>query len=79
MQNVISLRGSAGIMIHKVPIYVGSIRLWESLYALPFGYIGMILAANGWPGLGTFIWITMAMFGARTLGITIGITTLNNL
>ena len=70
MQNVISLRGSAGIMVHKIPMYVGSIRLWESLYAMPFGYIGMVLAADGWPGSGTFIWITVAMFGARTLGMS---------
>ena len=54
----------------KVPLYLGSIRVWESLYAMPFAYIGMVLAADGWPGWSTFIWITVAMAGARTLGMS---------
>jgi 4-hydroxybenzoate polyprenyltransferase len=54
----------------KLPVYLGSIRIWESLYALPFAYIGMILAADGWPGWETFLWITVAMFGVRTLGMS---------
>jgi 4-hydroxybenzoate polyprenyltransferase len=54
----------------KVPLYLGSIRVWESLYAMPFAYIGMVLAADGWPGWNTFIWITLAMVSARTLGMS---------
>ena len=57
-------------LVLKFPHYLGSIRIWESLYALPFAYMGMVLAAEGWPGWGTFIWITMAMGGARTLGMS---------
>ena len=37
---------------------------------MPFSYIGMVLAADGWPGFNVFIWITVAMFGARTLGMS---------
>ena len=70
MQSVNTLSGSTGNLILKVPLYLGSIRIWESLYALPFGYIGMVLAADGWPGSSIFIWITVAMFGARTLGMS---------
>ncbi len=40
------------------------------MYAMPFGYIGMLLAADGWPGWSTFIWITVAMTGVRTLGMS---------
>ena len=54
----------------RVPLYLGSIRIWESLYALPFCYIGMILAADGWPGWSIFIWITAAIAGVRTLGMS---------
>jgi len=54
----------------KIPLYLGAIRVWESLYALPFAYMGMVLAAGGWPRLSTFIWITVAMAGARTLGMS---------
>jgi 4-hydroxybenzoate polyprenyltransferase len=53
----------------KVPLYLGSIRIWESLFALPFAYMGMVLAAQGWPGWRPFIWITVAMFSVRTLGM----------
>ncbi len=57
-------------VVVKTPLYLGSIRIWESLYAMPFGYIGMVLAADGWPGWSTFIWITVAMTGVRTLGMS---------
>ena len=57
-------------VVIRVPLYLGSIRVWESLYAMPFAYIGMVLAAGGWPGWSTFIWITVAMAGARTLGMS---------
>ena len=56
--------------ITRVPYYLGSIRIWESLFALPFAYMGMVLAADGWPLLSTFIWITLAMAGARTLAMS---------
>ena len=57
-------------VIVKVPLYLGAIRVWESLFALPFAYMGMFLAADGWPELSDFIWITVAMAGARTLAMS---------
>lgn len=54
----------------KIPLLLGAIRIQETLFALPFAYIGMVLAADGWPGWATFIWITVAMAGARTLGMS---------
>ncbi len=57
-------------VIDKGLLYLGSIRVWETLYALPFAYMGMVLAADGWPGWSAFIWITAAMAGARTLGMS---------
>jgi len=32
--------------------------------------MGMVLAARGWPGWHAFIWINVAMFGARTLAMS---------
>ena len=46
-----------------------AIKLHESLFALPFAYAGMFLAADGMPTAGQFVWITVAMVGARTLGM----------
>ena len=59
----------------RIPHYFSSIRIWESLFALPFAYIGMVVASHSahgqvWPGWHSFIWITVAMFGARTLGMS---------
>ena len=53
----------------RVPRYLSTIRVWESLYALPFCLIGMVLAADGWPGWSIFIWIIVALTGVRTLGM----------
>jgi 4-hydroxybenzoate polyprenyltransferase len=36
------------------------------VFALPFAYIAMVLAAGGWPGAWTLAWVTAAMVGART-------------
>ena len=60
--------------LSRIALYLSSIRIWESLFALPFAFIGMALASqsvNGspWPGWSAFIWINVAMFGARTLGM----------
>ena len=46
----------------KVPLYLGSIRIWESLYAMPFAYIGMVLAAD--PG-GEDIYLLSPDSGAK--------------
>ena len=53
----------------KLNLFLGAIRYQESLFALPFAYTGMILAARGLPTLPQFIWITVAMMGARTVGM----------
>ena len=58
------------VIRRKVPRYASSIRIWESLFALPFAYMGMVLAAQGWPGWHAFAWINVAMFGARTLAMS---------
>ena len=59
----------AGIIATRAPRYLSTIRIWESLYALPFCFMGMILAAEGWPGWSVFVWITTALTGVRTLGM----------
>jgi 4-hydroxybenzoate polyprenyltransferase len=46
--------------------FLDAIKVEHTVFALPFAYLGMVLAARGWPGWHTFIWITVAMVGART-------------
>lgn len=57
------------LLATRVSRYLVTIRIWESLYALPFCLMGMVLAADGWPGWSVFIWITVALSGVRTLGM----------
>ncbi len=42
------------------------VKLEHTLFALPFAYGGMLLAAGGWPGWRGFLLVTLAMVGART-------------
>jgi 4-hydroxybenzoate polyprenyltransferase len=56
-------------IIRKVPLFLDAIKFNESVFALPFAYIGMYLAADGFPGWHAFIWITVAMVSARTVGM----------
>ena len=64
--NAASIPASAG---RKLALFVDAIKFHESIFALPFAYTGMILAADGLPALDKFIWISIAMVGARTVGM----------
>ena len=44
-------------------------RLEHTVFALPFAYVGALLAVDGWPGFASMAWITVAMVGARTLAM----------
>ena len=54
----------------KLPLFMGAVRFQESIFALPFAYSGMVLAAGGLPSWSQFTWITVAMVSARTLGMS---------
>ena len=43
-----------------------AIKFEHTIFALPFAYIAMVLAAGGGPGAWTVLWVTAAMVGART-------------
>lgn len=45
------------------------VRLEHTVFALPFAYVGALLAVDGWPGAAVMVWITLAMVGARTLAM----------
>ena len=42
------------------------IKIEHTVFALPFAFMGMMLAANGWPQWRTVGWIVVAMVGARS-------------
>lgn len=46
------------------------IKFEHTLFALPFAFLGAILAADGLPAPRQIFWITIAMFGARSAAMT---------
>jgi len=53
----------------RIRAFLDLIKFEHTVFALPFAYLGMVLAAGGWPDGRTFLWITVAMAAARTLGM----------
>ncbi len=42
------------------------IKFEHTLFALPFAFLGMVLAAEGWPAWSVLGWVVVAMVGARS-------------
>lgn len=57
-------------VLAKLRLILDSIRFEHTIFALPFAYLGMVLAAEGLPTFGQFLWITIAMASARTLAMS---------
>jgi len=55
---------------NKLVTTLEMIKFEHTLFALPFAFLGAILAAEGLPGIRQIIWITVAMFGARSAAMT---------
>ena len=47
------------------------VKIEHTVFALPFAYVGALLAVDGWPGWAAMGWITLAMVGARTLAMAV--------
>ncbi|MCL4396457.1 MAG: putative 4-hydroxybenzoate polyprenyltransferase [Chloroflexi bacterium] len=57
--------------MHQLRILLDNIKFEHTIFALPFAYLGMVLAANGLPTLHQFFWITVAMASARTFAMSL--------
>jgi 4-hydroxybenzoate polyprenyltransferase len=53
----------------KTKLFAQTVRIEQTLLALPFAYLTLFLASGGLPSFSNFIWITVAMTGARTFGM----------
>lgn len=56
-------------MARRLFLLLDSIKFEHSIFALPFAYLGMVLASRGFPSWEKILWITVAMVGARTLAM----------
>ena len=54
----------------KLKTTLAMIKFEHTLFALPFAFLGAVLAANGLPSWWQVLWITVAMFGARSAAMT---------
>lgn len=54
----------------QVHAFLDLIKFEHTVFALPFAYLGMVLAARGLPTFHQFCWITVAMASARTLAMS---------
>lgn len=58
----------------KTRTLLEAIKFEHTIFALPFAYLGMVLAArgsHGWPGWDKLLWITLAMVGARSVAMAL--------
>ena len=54
----------------KLKTTLAMIKFEHTLFALPFAFLGAVLAANGLPSPWQIVWITAAMFGARSAAMS---------
>jgi 4-hydroxybenzoate polyprenyltransferase len=52
--------------VNEVKLFLRDIRVEHTLFALPFAYVGAVMAARGLPAWWQLLWITLAVVGART-------------
>ncbi len=57
--------------LRKLRLFLEAIKFEHTIFALPFAYLGMLLAARGVPAPRQLIWITVAMASARTLAMAL--------
>ena len=52
--------------MNAIRVFLRDIRVEHTLFALPFAYVGAVMAARGLPAWWQLFWITLAVIGART-------------
>ncbi len=65
------MAGILALIGKKVGLLLELVKFEHTIFALPFAYLGMVLAAKGWPTLEEFVWVTVAMAAARTVAFAV--------
>jgi 4-hydroxybenzoate polyprenyltransferase len=58
-------------LIRYPRLFASLVKVEHTIFALPFAYIGAFLAVDGVPSAHDFLWITVAMVGARSLAMAL--------
>jgi len=60
-----------GSLAEKAKNYLELIKVEHTVFALPFALTAALLAAKGFPSLRQLLWISVALFGARTAAMSL--------
>jgi 4-hydroxybenzoate polyprenyltransferase len=52
-------------------LFAALVKIEHTIFALPFAYVGAILAVDGVPSAADLLWVTVAMVGARSLAMAL--------
>ncbi|WP_291329630.1 4-hydroxybenzoate octaprenyltransferase [Desulfovibrio sp. UCD-KL4C] len=63
------LRNKLKVLWADTAIVCRMIKIEHSIFALPFAYMGLFLAAGGWPGFKPFLLLTIAMVAVRSFAM----------
>ena len=55
----------------RLALFLETVKFEHTVFALPFAYVAVFLAADGFPSAADFVWITVAMVSARTFGMAV--------
>jgi 4-hydroxybenzoate polyprenyltransferase len=59
------------VVLARTRLLLEVVKFEHTVFALPFAYLGMVLAADGLPPPRALLWITVAMVAARTLAMSV--------
>jgi len=57
--------------VQLIRLYYRLVKFEHTIFALPFAYVGAVLAVGGIPTAHDLLWITVAMVGARSLAMAL--------
>lgn len=58
-------------MWNRLRSFIDLVKFEHTVFALPFAYVGCLMGAHGHPTAVQVWWVTVAMVGARTAGMTL--------
>ena len=67
MSNALAPRGP----LETASLFARLVKIEHTVFALPFAYVGALLAVDGIPSGHDLLWITIAMVGARSLAMAL--------
>lgn len=57
--------------MRRAALFARLVKVEHTVFALPFAYVGALLAVDGVPSGHALVWITVAMVGARSLAMAL--------